>query len=214
MVGENQHTKTGSGGSDTTSTTEDLATELGISERQYQRIKQVYKIHPEARELLIDTPHSDNLEGLLSIERSKESIQIEVAKILHSQQTSSISRAIVLASLDDYYLDENYEFSENFNFVEHFGEIPKSVMKFQNSKHEQLENLEKIISKVDEDEELKPKQSTIMFGTTPLRISRYHTSQALFLIDYYTKPDYRILDPCCGRGTRSITSLFLGRKYV
>ena len=214
MIGENQHTKTGSDGSDTTSTTEDLATELGISERQYQRIKQVYKIHPEARELLIDTPHSDNLEGLLSIERNKESIQIEVAKILHSQQTSSVSRAIVLASLDDYYLDENYEFSENFNFVEHFGEIPKSVMKFQNSKHEQLENLEKIISKVDEDEELKPKQSTIMFGTTPLRISRYHTSQSLFLIDYYTKPDYRILDPCCGRGTRSITSLFLGRKYV
>jgi len=211
--GENRYTKTRGDDSDT-ATTRELAVELGMSERKYQRIKQVHKIHPEARQILKHTPYSDNLEGLLSIQRNKESIQIEVANILHSEKTSSVNRAIVLASLDDYYLDENFEFSENFNFVEHFGEIPKSVMKFQNSKHEQLKKLETVISKVDEDEEIKTEQSTIMFGTTPIRISRYHTSQALFLIDYYTKPDYRILDPCCGRGTRSITSLFLGRKYV
>jgi len=120
----------------------------------------------------------------------------------------------VMASVDNYYLDDSYEFAENFNFVEHFGEIPKSVIKFQQSKHEQLDKLEKIITKIDEDEEIRPKHSSIWFGTNPLRISRYHTSQALFLIDYYTRPNYRILDPCCGRGTRSVTSLFLGRKYV
>ena len=197
-----------------TSTTGDLADDIGLSKRKYQRIKQVHKIHPEARKLLKDTPHSDNLDGLLSIERTKESVQIAVADILHSQKTSSVSRAIIMASLDDYYHSENYEFAGNFNFVEHFGEIPKSVMKFQKSKHEQLEKLENVISKIDEDEEIRPKHSSILFGQNPLRISRYHTSQALFLIDYYTRPDYRILDPCCGRGTRSITSLFLGRKYV
>ena len=64
-----------------TSTTKELASELGLLERKYQRIKQVHKIDPDAREILKETDVSNNLNGLLLIERLKDDqIQIEVAK--------------------------------------------------------------------------------------------------------------------------------------
>ena len=77
-IGENQYTSRGGVNLVTTKT---LSDQLGIAERKYQRIKQVHKIDPDAREILKETDVSNNLNGLLLIERLKDDqIQIEVAK--------------------------------------------------------------------------------------------------------------------------------------
>ena len=97
-----------------TSTTKELATELGLLERKYQRIKQVHKIDPDAREILKETDVSNNLNGLLLIERLKDDqIQIEVAKRVTDDNSRHIKGLIkeiqkeikqgeILKQLDDY----------------------------------------------------------------------------------------------------------------
>ena len=97
-----------------TSTTKELATELGLLERKYQRIKQVHKIDPDAREILKETDVSNNLNGLLLIERLKDDqIQIEVAKRVTDDNSRNIKGLIkdiqneikqgeILKQLDDY----------------------------------------------------------------------------------------------------------------
>ena len=97
-----------------TSTTKELASELGLLERKYQRIKQVHKIDPDAREILKETEVSNNLNGLLLIERLKDDqIQIEVAKRVTDDNSRHIKGLIkeiqkeikqgeILKQLDDF----------------------------------------------------------------------------------------------------------------
>ena len=97
-----------------TSTTKELASELGLLERKYQRIKQVHKIDPDAREILKETDVSNNLNGLLLIERLKDDqIQIEVAKRVTDDNSRHVKGLIkeiqkeikqgeILKQLDDY----------------------------------------------------------------------------------------------------------------
>ena len=97
-----------------TSTTKELATELGLLERKYQRIKQVHKIDPDAREILKETNVSNNLNGLLLIERLKDDqIQIEVAKRVTDDNSRNVKGLIkeiqkeikqgeILKQLDDF----------------------------------------------------------------------------------------------------------------
>ena len=97
-----------------TSTTKELAIELGLLERKYQRIKQVHKIDPDAREILKETEVSNNLNGLLLIERLKDDqIQIEVAKRVTDDNSRHVKGLIkeiqkeikqgeILKQLDDY----------------------------------------------------------------------------------------------------------------
>ena len=97
-----------------TSATKELASELGLLERKYQRIKQVHKIDPDAREILKETDVSNNLNGLLLIERLKDDqIQIEVAKRVTDDNSRHVKGLIkeiqkeikqggILKQLDDY----------------------------------------------------------------------------------------------------------------
>ena len=97
-----------------TSTTKELASELGLLERKYQRIKQVHKIDPDAREILKETDVSNNLNGLLLIERLKDDqILIEVAKRVTDDNSRHIKGLIkeiqneikqgeILKQLDDF----------------------------------------------------------------------------------------------------------------
>jgi len=78
-----------------TSTTKELATELSLSERKYQRIKQIYKINYTARQILKDTEIANNLDVLLQIERLQDdSVQIEVAKRIESGHSGNIRELI------------------------------------------------------------------------------------------------------------------------
>lgn len=101
--------------------------------------------------------------------------------------------------------------NKDFNFKERFGTIPKSIMKFKKS--DDLMSLidwdNSELGKVEGD--AKPRGKG--YAST-IRYSIYNPNQALFILDYYTKPDYLILDPFMGRATRPVVSLFLGREYI
>ena len=78
-----------------TSTTKELATELSLSERKYQRIKQIYKINYTTRQILKDTEIANNLDVLLQIERLQDdSVQIEVATRIESGYSGNIRELI------------------------------------------------------------------------------------------------------------------------
>ena len=110
-IGENQYTCRGGVNLVTTKT---LSDQLGIAERKYQRIKQVHKIDPDAREILKETDVSNNLHGLLLIERLKDDqIQIEVAKRVTDDNSRNVKGLIkeiqkeikqgeILKQLDDF----------------------------------------------------------------------------------------------------------------
>ncbi|MAT73909.1 hypothetical protein CMK14_01980, partial [Candidatus Poribacteria bacterium] len=110
-IGENQYTSRGGVNLVTTKT---LSDQLGIAERKYQRIKQVHKIDPDAREILKETDVSNNLNGLLLIERLKDDqIQIEVAKRVTDDNSRNVKGLIkeiqkeikqgeILKHLDDF----------------------------------------------------------------------------------------------------------------
>ena len=101
--------------------------------------------------------------------------------------------------------------NKDFNFKERFGVIPKSIMKFKKS--EELMNLidwdDSELGKIEGD--AKPRGKGY---AAELRYSIYNPDQAYFIIDYYTKKDYLILDPFMGRATRSLISLYLNRRYI
>ncbi len=101
--------------------------------------------------------------------------------------------------------------NKDFNFKDRFGEIPKSIMKFKKSK--------KLMELIDWDSSELGKiegcaKSRGGGYARNLRYSIYNPDQAYFIIDYYTKPGYIILDPFSGRATRPLVSLLLNRKYI
>ena len=97
-----------------TSTTKELADEIGISERKYQRIKQIYKINDSARLILKDSVIDDNLDALLLIERLQDDgLQIEIANRIKNGYAGKIRHLIkdiqneikqneMLSQLDNY----------------------------------------------------------------------------------------------------------------
>ncbi len=100
---------------------------------------------------------------------------------------------------------------KDFNFKERFGTIPKSIMKFK--KTEDLMNLidwdNSEIGKIEGDAKARGGG----FAKN-LRYSIYNPDQAFFILDYYTEPNYLILDPFSGRVTRSLVSVYLNRNYI
>jgi DNA modification methylase len=101
--------------------------------------------------------------------------------------------------------------NKDFNFKERFGVIPKSIMKFKKS--DELMQLidwdDSELGKIEGD--AKPRGKGYAAN---LRYSIYNPDQALFIIDYYTKPNDLIIDPFMGRATRPLISLYLGRRYI
>lgn len=94
-IKDNQFTLNDSVEIDIISTTSDLAKELGVSKRNYQRIKQIYGISHTAREKLKETSISSNLDALLLIERLRDDdIQLEIANRITSGDTRNIRRLI------------------------------------------------------------------------------------------------------------------------
>tara|TARA_B100001115_G_C15803312_1_gene397472 strand:+ start:1 stop:783 length:783 start_codon:yes stop_codon:yes gene_type:complete len=75
-------------------------------------------------------------------------------------------------------------------------------------------DLKNIINIVNQDEELRPVKSSTRFGLTPVRLHQMNPDQCSFSIDYYTDPNYLILDPFSGRSTTAITSLYLQRRFI
>lgn len=90
-----------------TSTTKELADEIGISKRQYQRIKQISKINDTAKQILNDTDYNNNLHALTAIQQLEDDdLQIEVASKIKDGYSGSLS--ILIGNLirekhDDFF---------------------------------------------------------------------------------------------------------------
>lgn len=91
------------------------------------------------------------------------------------------------------------------NIKEEFGRIPCSVMRF--SKDKELLKLIKDNSNLRKNE-----KSTGMIKEK--KFSVFNPSIVKFLIKYYIDEDLTILDPFMGRGSRSVISSLLKRKYI
>ena len=73
-------------------TTAEIAESVGLGERTYQRMKQIGKINPIAREVLKQTKLCNNLEALIEIQRLDDDLQIETAKRMINQHYLYIIR--------------------------------------------------------------------------------------------------------------------------
>jgi ParB family chromosome partitioning protein len=200
--GDNRHTT-----DETKLTIKDLAKSIGLSERPYQLRKQLSKIHPEVHDLLVETEWADSLMDLVRLSREPDDVQRRICDLLTTGKCRSWKVAFYEGKLADYKLKTTPKV--DFNIKERFG-LPQSIMKFNRSKND----LNQIISLVNNDDDLRHVKSSFGFGTTPIKLHQMNPDQAVFSLDYYTNPNDLILDPFQGRGTTAITSLYLERRFV
>jgi len=201
-VGDNKHTM-----DDTKYSVEDLARSIGLSKRSYQFRKQIASIHPEVQSLLVETEYANHMMDLVRLSQEPDHIQMLICDLLITGKCRSWKQATYHAKLSDYKLNSTPKV--DFKIKERFG-LPQSIMKFNRSN----DDLHRIISLVNHDEELRHEKSSFGFGTRPIKLHQMNPDQALFSLDYYTKENSLILDPFQGRGTTAITSLYLQRKFV
>jgi ParB family transcriptional regulator, chromosome partitioning protein len=207
QVGDNQYSTNGS--EESCTTTQKLSNELGIHKRTYYQLKQISKnIDKETKELLKETKVSDNLDGLLSISKTKPDIQVRVGEIL-SERDINVSNAITQAE-NEKLITHPPSVKDSIDLKEEFGQQPASLMSFSRKNDE----LEKLISLVDMDSGLKKVRGNVWFNQSPHSFSTFFPQRCKFYLSYYTRKNDLILDPFMGRGTRSITTLWLKRKYV
>ena len=60
----------------------DIAEGIGLSKRVYQRKKQISKLHPEVKDLLVGTEWADSMNELVRLSSEKDSIQLGVCNLL------------------------------------------------------------------------------------------------------------------------------------
>ena len=169
--------------------------------------KQLSKIHPEVHDLLVETEWADSLMDLVRLSREPDDVQRRICDLLTTGKCRSWKVAFYEGKLADYKLKTTPKV--DFNIKERFG-LPQSIMKFNRSKND----LNQIISLVNNDDDLRHVKSSFGFGTTPIKLHQMNPDQAVFSLDYYTSPNDLILDPFQGRGTTAITSLYLERRFV
>ncbi len=186
----------------------DIAEGIGLSERSYQKRKQVSKIHPEVKDLLVDTEFADSLLDLIKLSSEPDDIQKLVCKLLITGKCRTWKMAFYHAKLNEFKLTRESHLS--FDIKERFGDFPKSIMKFQKVE----DDLKKVCDLVNHDESLRVQKGALRFGETPIRLHQMNPEHSKFSIDYYTNPGDLVLDPFNGRGTTAITALSLNRKFI
>ena len=143
--GDNRYTSRGS-----KLTIQDLATSIGLNEKQYKRRKQIASnLCEEAISILKETEYANDLINLVTLSNEKDSIQINVANRLVSGSTSGWKTAMFEAKLEDYNLNTTPKL--DYRVKDRFG-LPQSIMKFNDAGSE----LKNIINLVNQDEELRP----------------------------------------------------------
>lgn len=202
-AGDNNHTK-----QESKVTIEELAEGIGLSKRSYQQRKQIFRINEEVRSLLVDTEFSNSLVDLVKLSSETEEIQMAVCNLLITGKCRTWKMAFFNAKLADYKLKSPPR--HKIVFKERFGDCPKSIMKFKKVN----DDLRKVCSLVNHDEDLRHVKGSIRFGETAIKLHQMNPEQAIFALDYYTNEGDLICDPFNGRATTAITSLYLKRKFV
>ena len=186
IVGSNQYTED-------KVTNKELANQLGISRRVYQYKKQVANLHPKVQEMLGETKFANNMMDMVRLSKQSKEVQMEVAKILYNNRTTTFRQAFVVAKLrliPDAWSVENKKLREEI-------QAPKSVMKFERKK----DKLNDICLTVSHNEALRRTKKTALFGTNEVSNYTMLPEHSRWFIKYFSNEGDLICDNTCGRGT-------------
>tara|TARA_B100000941_G_scaffold283302_1_gene252674 strand:- start:2518 stop:4008 length:1491 start_codon:yes stop_codon:yes gene_type:complete len=199
VVGSNQYTED-------KITNSELANQLGISRRVYQYKKQVANLHPKVQEMLGETKFANNMMDMVRLSKQSKEVQMEVAKILFTNRTTTFRRAFVVAKLrmiPDAWSEENKKLREEI-------QSPKSIMRFERKK----DKLNDICITVSHNEELRRTKKVALFGTNEVSNYTMLPEHSRWFIKYFSNEGDLICDNTCGRGTNIIAGAYENRKVV
>ena len=199
IVGSNQYTED-------KVTNKELANQLGISRRVYQYKKQVANLHPKVQEMLGETKFANNMMDMVRLSKQSKEVQMEVAKILYNNRTTTFRQAFVVAKLrliPDAWSAENRKLREEI-------QAPKSVMKFARTK----DKLNDICMSVSHNEALRRTKKTALFGTNEVSNYTMLPEHSRWFIKYFSNEGDLICDNTCGRGTNLLAAAYENRRII
>ena len=199
IVGSNQYTED-------KVTNKELANQLGISRRVYQYKKQVANLHPKVQEMLGETKFANNMMDMVRLSKQSKEVQMEVAKILYTNRTTTFRQAFVVAKLrliPDAWSAENRKLREEI-------QAPKSVMKFERTK----DKLNDICMSVSHNEALRRTKKTALFGTNEVSNYTMLPEHSRWFIKYFSNEGDLICDNTCGRGTNLLAAAYENRRII
>ena len=199
IVGSNQYTED-------KVTNKELANQLGISRRVDQYKKQVANLHPKVQEMLGETKFANNMMDMVRLSKQSKEVQMEVAKILYNNRTTTFRQAFVVAKLrliPDAWSVENKKLREEI-------QAPKSVMKFERKK----DKLNDICLTVSHNEALRRTKKTALFGTNEVSNYTMLPEHSRWFIKYFSNEGDLICDNTCGRGTNLLAAAYENRRII
>ena len=199
IVGSNQYTED-------KVTNKELANQLGISRRVYQYKKQVANLYPKVQEMLGETKFANNMMDMVRLSKQSKEVQMEVAKILYNNRTTTFRQAFVVAKLrliPDAWSAENRKLREEI-------QAPKSVMKFERKK----DKLNDICLTVSHNEALRRTKKTALFGTNEVSNYTMLPEHSRWFIKYFSNEGDLICDNTCGRGTNLLAAAYENRRII
>jgi ParB family transcriptional regulator, chromosome partitioning protein len=188
--------------------TNELAEQIGVSNRMYRLKRMVADINIEAKELLKGTQYARVLNDMVKLCREPDSIQLEVANLLVTGECRSFKRAFAVAAIADFREEHGYQL--DFSVKERWN-IPQTIMKFKNADSK----LQKVCDLISKSEELNlTKRADFTKGQSDIPIYGMSADLAEFLVTYYTPEGGLVLDQFSGRFTIGLAALLHGRSFV
>ena len=189
--------------------TDQLASESGISNRAYRLKRQPARIVEDVRDQLRDTKFAEVLMDMVKLSQQTPEIQRSICKLLISGKRTTFKKALVDAQILDYRKNKDYKF--DFNLKERWGRIPNSIMRFSKANSK----IQKLCDVIHHDEDIQwLKREGINFGGSKIPVYQMAAEHAEFLITYYTPENGIVLDSFMGRATIGTAALVHGRKFV
>ena len=186
-------------------TTPELAKQLGMSTRGYNDKRSVMKLNPEVRDLLRGTEFAKIQSDMVKLSKQPDHIQLEVANLLITGEHRTFKRAFTIAALSDWDARK----PDRGNVKERWG-IPQSIMSFKKANV----HLQRLVDLINKSDGIEVNKRQVHFGTSEIANYSMLADHAEFIVDYYTKENWKILECMMGRGTNVLAALYHKRRVV
>ena len=200
VVGSNQYS------GDDLITNSELAKQLNLSRRTYSYKKSVANINQEAKDLLCETKHANNMMDMYRLQKLPDHLQIEIANVLASGKAKTFKRAWVLAHLK--FADNKWD--EDIQTTKDKLGVPKSIQRWDRKK----DKLNDICYYVSHNEDAIVKKRDGLFGTNQLNNYAMLPEQSRWFVNYFSKVGEIVCDPYAGKGTNIIAAAYEGRRVI
>jgi ParB-like chromosome segregation protein Spo0J len=188
-----------------TLTTDELALRTGTSNKMYRLKRQIADLIPEVRNALRGTDYARrNLNDLLHLSRQIPAVQRRVGELANKDPRQTLKFHMDTAHIQ---ITTDREKSQLVAELKKKWGVPFSIMRFDRENH-QLAIICRQISKHTECRVIKG-------DVTGNEIPNYtgFVDHSLFLLEYFVRrPDSRVLDNFCGKGTNLIAGLWMGME--